>query len=130
MCVAKGIGGGFPLGAVLATADAAKGMTAGTHGTTYGGNPLAMAVGNAAVDMIWTPGFLDHVNDDRQLSATSSLAALVAAHPDVFEERARPGPDAGPEDEAPRSAISSPRRAGQGLLTWRRATMWCACCRR
>ena len=50
MTVAKGIGGGFPLGACLATAEAAKGMTAGTHGSTYGGNPLGMAVGNAVLD--------------------------------------------------------------------------------
>ena len=62
MTVAKAIGGGFPLGAVLATAEAAKGMTVGTHGTTYGGNPLAMAVGNAALDMVLSPGFLEHVN--------------------------------------------------------------------
>ena len=61
MCVAKGIGGGFPLGACLATAEAAKGMTAGTHGSTYGGNPLGMAVGNAAIDMVLEPGFLEHV---------------------------------------------------------------------
>ena len=57
MCLAKGIGGGFPLGACLATAEAAKGMTAGTHGTTYGGNPLAMAVGNAALDLVLRRAF-------------------------------------------------------------------------
>ena len=61
MSVAKGIGGGFPLGACLATAEAAKGMTVGTHGTTFGGNPLAMAVGNAVLDVVLAPGFLDHV---------------------------------------------------------------------
>ena len=85
MCVAKGIGGGFPLGACLATAAAAKGMTAGTHGSTYGGNPLAMAVGNAAIDMVLASGFLDHVqtvgNYMRQ-----QLAGLIAEHPSVFEE--------------------------------------------
>ena len=58
MAVAKGIGGGFPLGACLATTEAGKGMTAGTHGTTYGGNPLAMAVGNAVLDVVLAPGFL------------------------------------------------------------------------
>jgi len=82
---AKGIGGGFPIGAVLATADAAKGMTAGTHGSTYGGNPLGMAVGNEAVTMMLEEGFLDSVamagNYLRQ-----QLAGLVASHPDVFEE--------------------------------------------
>jgi acetylornithine/N-succinyldiaminopimelate aminotransferase len=85
MCVAKGIGGGFPLGACLATAEAAKGMTAGTHGSTYGGNPLGMAVGNAAIDMVLAPGFLEHVqtvgNYMRQ-----QLAGLIAEHPSVFEE--------------------------------------------
>ena len=57
--LAKGIGGGFPLGAFLATAEAAKGMGVGTHGTTYGGNPLAMAFGNAVLDIVLAPGFLD-----------------------------------------------------------------------
>jgi acetylornithine/N-succinyldiaminopimelate aminotransferase len=84
MCIAKGIGGGFPLGATLATADAAKGMTVGTHGTTYGGNPLAMAVSNEAIDMILEPGFLDHVNKVANY-LHQQLGALVAAHPHVFE---------------------------------------------
>ena len=84
MTVAKGIGGGFPLGAVLATAEAAKGMTVGTHGTTYGGNPLAMAVGNAAIDIVLAPGFLDHVNKVANY-LHQQLGALVAGHPDLFE---------------------------------------------
>jgi len=58
---AKGIGGGFPMSACLATADAARGLTAGVHGTTFGGNPLAMAIGNATLDVILAPGFLDRV---------------------------------------------------------------------
>ena len=74
MAIAKGIGGGFPMGACLATAEAAKGMTAGTHGTTFGGNPLGMAVGNAVLDLVLAPGFLEHVQQDRQLSAASSWA--------------------------------------------------------
>ncbi|HEV7277110.1 MAG TPA: aspartate aminotransferase family protein [Devosiaceae bacterium] len=61
MAVAKGIGGGFPLGACLATAEVAASMVPGTHGSTYGGNPLACAVGNAVLDRILAPGFLDHV---------------------------------------------------------------------
>ena len=61
MAIAKGIGGGFPVGACLATEEAAQGMTAGTHGSTFGGNPLAMAVGNAVLDVILADGFLDHV---------------------------------------------------------------------
>ena len=84
MTVAKGIGGGFPLGAVLATAGAANGMTVGTHGTTYGGNPLAMAVGNAAIDLALAPGFLDHVNKIANY-LHQQLGALVAGHPDLFE---------------------------------------------
>jgi acetylornithine/N-succinyldiaminopimelate aminotransferase len=85
MTVAKGIGGGFPLGACLATAEAARGMTAGAHGTTFGGNPLAMAVGQAVVDEIVAPGFLDHVRQVG-LYAKQRLAGLVDAHPDVFAE--------------------------------------------
>jgi acetylornithine/N-succinyldiaminopimelate aminotransferase len=84
MCIAKGIGGGFPLGATLATAEAAKGMTVGTHGTTYGGNPLAMAVGNAAIDLATAPGFLDHVNKVANY-LNQQLGALVAGHPGIFE---------------------------------------------
>lgn len=84
MMVAKGIGGGFPLGAVLATEDAASGMTAGTHGSTYGGNPLACAVGCAVMDVIATPAFLAEVN--RKAGALrQGLEGLVAAHPGVFE---------------------------------------------
>jgi acetylornithine/N-succinyldiaminopimelate aminotransferase len=84
MTVAKALGGGFPVGAVLATAEAGKGMIVGTHGTTYGGNPLAMAVGNEAVGMILEPGFLDHVNRIAGY-LQQQLGALVAGHPDVFE---------------------------------------------
>jgi len=84
MTVAKALGGGFPVGAVLATAEAGKGMTVGTHGTTYGGNPLGMAVGNEAIDIILEPGFLDHVNRIAGYFQ-QQLGALVAGHPDVFE---------------------------------------------
>lgn len=63
MAIAKGMGGGFPVGAFLATADAASGMTRATHGSTFGGNPLAMAVANTAFDMIMEPAFLAHAND-------------------------------------------------------------------
>ena len=84
MTVAKALGGGFPVGAVLATAKAAKGMTVGTHGTTYGGNPLAMAVGNEAIDMILEPGFLDHVGKIANY-LHQQLGGLIAAHPHVFD---------------------------------------------
>ncbi|HCT33998.1 acetylornithine transaminase [Sulfitobacter pontiacus] len=84
MMVAKGIGGGFPLGAVLATENAASGMTAGTHGSTYGGNPLGCAVGNAVVSIIGTDAFLEDVNRKAGLMR-QKLEGLVASHPDVFE---------------------------------------------
>lgn len=84
MMVAKGIGGGFPLGAVLATEEAASGMTAGTHGSTYGGNPLGCAVGCTVIDVVSDPAFLDEVNRKSAL-LRQKLEGLVAAHPDVFE---------------------------------------------
>ena len=65
MGLAKGLGGGFPIGAVLGTAEASKGMTPGTHGSTFGGNPLAAAAGNAVLDVILEPGFLERVQQDR-----------------------------------------------------------------
>jgi len=84
MMVAKGIGGGFPLGAVLATERAASGMTAGTHGSTYGGNPLACAVGCAVMDHVAEPGFLEEVRRKSGL-LRQKLEGLIAAHPEVFE---------------------------------------------
>ncbi len=85
MGVAKGIGGGFPFGVCLATAEAAKGMTPGTHGTTYGGNPLAMAVGNAVLDVILEEGFLDQVRDVGLVFA-QGLAAIADQYPDIIDE--------------------------------------------
>lgn len=85
MAVAKGIGGGFPLGACLATEEAASGMKAGTHGSTYGGNPLAMAVGNAVLDVVLADGFLDHVRDVA-LVFRQGLASLKDRFPDIIEE--------------------------------------------
>jgi acetylornithine/N-succinyldiaminopimelate aminotransferase len=84
MMVAKGIGGGFPLGAVLATETAASGMTAGTHGSTYGGNPLGCAVGCAVMDIIADPAFLAEVNRKASLMR-QKLEGLIASHPEVFE---------------------------------------------
>ncbi|WP_367716198.1 aspartate aminotransferase family protein [Nitratireductor sp. GISD-1A_MAKvit] len=84
MAVAKGIGGGFPLGACLATAEAAKGMTPGTHGTTFGGNPLAMAVGNAVLDVVLEDGFLEEVGR-KGLQFRQSLAAVADEFPDIIE---------------------------------------------
>lgn len=84
MMVAKGIGGGFPLGAVLATERAASGMVAGTHGSTYGGNPLGCAVGVAVVEIIADDAFLAEVTRKGALMR-QKLEGLVAAHPTVFE---------------------------------------------
>ncbi len=85
MTAAKGLGGGFPVGACLATADAAKGMTAGTHGSTFGGNPLAMAVGQAVLDVLLADGFLDDVAR-KGLYLKQRLAAVVDSHPDLVDE--------------------------------------------
>ncbi|HYD68681.1 aspartate aminotransferase family protein [Azospirillum sp.] len=83
MAVAKGIGGGFPLGACLATEKAAVGMTPGTHGSTYGGNPLATAIGNAVLDVMLAPGFLQGVEKVGR-TLHRRLAGLVDAHPQVY----------------------------------------------
>jgi acetylornithine/N-succinyldiaminopimelate aminotransferase len=85
MAVAKGIGGGFPVGCFMATSEAAKGMVAGTHGSTYGGNPLAMAVGNAVLDAVLEPGFLDRVRD-MGLRLKQELARVKDENPGVVEE--------------------------------------------
>ncbi len=85
MAIAKGIGGGFPIGACLATEQAAAGMTAGSHGSTFGGNPLAMAVGNAVLDEVLKPGFLEAVRS-RALRLKQALAELPDTFPEVFEE--------------------------------------------
>lgn len=85
MMVAKGIGGGFPLGAVLASEQAASGMVAGTHGSTYGGNPLGCAVGAKVVQIISDPAFLAEVSRKGAL-LRQGLEGLVASHPAVFAE--------------------------------------------
>ena len=85
MCVAKALGDGFPVGACLATTEAAAGMTVGAHGSTYGGNPLAMAVGMAAFEEISRPELLEHVRDVSNYFA-QQLAGLRDRHPDVILE--------------------------------------------
>lgn len=84
MMVAKGIGGGFPLGAVLATEKAAAGMTAGTHGSTYGGNPLACAVGARVMELMTEDAFLPRVNAAAG-RLRQGLEGLVASHPQIFD---------------------------------------------
>ncbi|MFS8367107.1 aspartate aminotransferase family protein [Acetobacter oryzifermentans] len=83
---AKGLGGGFPIGAILTTETIAKAMTPGTHGTTFGGNPLACAAGNAVLDVILAPGFLDQVCA-RAALLDELLDSLVADAPDIFAQR-------------------------------------------
>jgi acetylornithine/N-succinyldiaminopimelate aminotransferase len=85
MAIAKGIGGGFPMGACLATEKAAQGMTVGSHGSTFGGNPLAMAVGNAVLDVVLADGFLDRVRQ-AGLLLRQKLARLADQHPSVIAE--------------------------------------------
>ena len=85
MPIAKGIGGGFPLGALLATEDAARGLVPGTHGSTFGGNPLATAVGYAVLGAVLEPGFLEGVQQ-KALRIKQALAAIKDAHPDLVEE--------------------------------------------
>jgi len=85
MSIAKGIGGGFPLGAVLATERAAAGLTPGTHGSTFGGNPLATAVGAAVLDVVLEPGFLDAVQQ-KALRLRQSLARIQDQFPSVVSE--------------------------------------------
>lgn len=85
MALAKALGGGFPIGACLATETAASGMVAGSHGSTFGGNPLGCAVANAVVDVMSEPGFLEQVCQRAGLFR-QKLEALQASHPDVIEE--------------------------------------------
>jgi acetylornithine/N-succinyldiaminopimelate aminotransferase len=85
MALAKALGGGFPIGACLGTKDASKGMTAGTHGSTFGGNPLAMAVANAVLDEVTAPGFLEHVRDT-SLLLKQRLAELKDRYASVIAE--------------------------------------------
>ena len=85
MGLAKALGGGFPMGAFLTTAAAGKGMTAGTHGSTFGGNPLAMAAGNATLDVMLAPGFFERLRRVALL-LKQRLAEMKDRHPDVIDD--------------------------------------------
>jgi acetylornithine/N-succinyldiaminopimelate aminotransferase len=85
MSLAKALGGGFPIGAVLATAEAASGMAPGSHGSTFGGNPLAVAAANAVLDVMLKPGFFDHVQR-MSLLLKQKLASVVDRYPSVLAE--------------------------------------------
>jgi len=115
MTLAKGLGGGFPLGACLATADAAKGLTTGTHGTTFGGNPLAMAIGNAVLDIVLAPGFVERVAR-LGLVLRQKLAELRDHHPGIIEEIRGEGLIVGLKVKVTPAAFAAAARA-EKLLT-------------
>jgi acetylornithine/N-succinyldiaminopimelate aminotransferase len=115
MMVAKGIGGGFPIGAVLASEAAATGMGAGTHGSTYGGNPLGCAVGAAVLEILGEPGFLAEVNRKAGLFR-QGLEALVAGHPGVFEGQRGAGLMLGLKCRVPPAEVVKAGH-GAGVLT-------------
>ena len=114
MAVAKGIGGGFPMGGCLATEAAAKGMTLGTHGSTYGGNPLAMAVGNAVLDLVLEESFLDHVRN-MGILFKQRLAELKDTYPRVIAEVRGEGLLLGLRAQGPAAELVTALRA-EGLL--------------
>jgi acetylornithine/N-succinyldiaminopimelate aminotransferase len=115
MSVAKGIGGGFPMGACLATARAARGMTVGTHGTTFGGNPLAMAVGNAVLDVVLEPGFLARV-ERSGLLLRQRLAELKDRHPAIIAEIRGQGLILGLRTHVPNTDLIAAARAHKLIL--------------
>lgn len=115
MALAKGLGGGFPVGACLATAEAAKGMTAGSHGSTFGGNLLAMAVANAVLDVVLAPEFLEQVRA-RGLRLKQKLAAICDEHGDIVGGVRGEGLLLGFECHVPNSEVVS-AAVSQGLLT-------------
>lgn len=114
MGIAKGIGGGFPVGACLATEDAASGMVAGTHGSTFGGNPLAMAMGNAVLDVILENGFLESVQQ-KSILFRQHLAELIDTFPDLLEDVRGVGLMIGMKAKVPNVEIMQAMRE-QGLL--------------
>jgi acetylornithine/N-succinyldiaminopimelate aminotransferase len=115
MALAKALGAGFPIGACLTTAEAGKGMTAGTHGSTFGGNPLAMAAGNAVLDVVLAPGFLDHVRRVALLFR-QRLAELKDRFPAVIAEVRGEGLLLGLRAVVPNGEFVDALRA-EGLLT-------------
>jgi len=114
MAVAKGIGGGFPVGACLATEEAAKGMTAGTHGSTYGGNPLAMSVANAVLDVVLEQGFLEEVQITSE-RLCQKLAQLKDMHPSIVADIRGEGLLLGIRTHIPNTDLVNAMRA-EGML--------------
>jgi acetylornithine/N-succinyldiaminopimelate aminotransferase len=115
MTSAKALGGGFPMGACLATADAAKGLTPGTHGSTFGGNPLAMAAAHAVLDVMLAPGFFDGVKKT-SLRLKQRLAELKDRHPAIIAEIRGEGLLIGMRTEVPNGDLVAELRADK-LLT-------------
>lgn len=115
MAIAKGLGGGFPIGACLATEAAAEAMTPGSHGSTFGGNPLACAVGSAVLDIVLADGFLDEVNR-KALLLKQRLASLVDQFPDVFSELRGLGLLLGLKCRLPAATVLSAARDAKLLL--------------
>jgi acetylornithine/N-succinyldiaminopimelate aminotransferase len=115
MAIAKGIGGGFPMGACLATDEAAAAMTPGVHGTTFGGNPLAMAVGNAVLDVVLDEGFLDEVRR-KGLLMKQGLAAIADEFPEVIETIRGSGLMLGVKCKVPNAKVAAALR-DQKLLS-------------
>ncbi len=116
LATAKGIGGGFPMGACLATEKAAAGMVVGTHGSTYGGNPLAMAAGQAVFDVILEPGFLDSVKAKGE-RLRGALEQMIPNHDDLFEGVRGMGLMLGIKMKSDSRAFVAHCRDHHGLLT-------------
>src|SRR5260370_36600262 len=114
MAVGKAVGGGFPVGAVLATNEAAKGMTAGTHGSTFGGNPLAMSAANATLDIMLAPGFFDHVKKIGILFK-QRLAEIKDRYPSLIAEVRGDGLLVGLRAAVPAGQLVSALRAEEML---------------
>jgi acetylornithine/N-succinyldiaminopimelate aminotransferase len=115
MALAKALGGGFPVGACLTTAEAGKGMTAGTHGSTFGGNPLAMAAGNAVLDVMLAPGFFERLRATALL-LKQRLAEMKDRHPGVIAEVRGEGLLIGLRSVVPNGQLVDALR-GEKLLT-------------
>src|ERR1700754_3315754 len=115
MSLAKALGGGFPIGACLATAEAASGMTPGSHGSTFGGNPLAIASANAVLDVMLKPGFFDHVQK-MSLLLKQKLASVVDRYPAVLSEVRGEGLLVGVKAVVPSGDLVNALR-GEKLLT-------------
>src|SRR5690242_5655163 len=115
MPLAKALGGGFPIGACLATSEAAVGMTPGSHGSTFGGNPLAVAAANAVLDIMLRPGFFEHVQK-MSLLLKQKLASVIDRYPNVLAEVRGEGLLIGVKAVAPSADLVTALRA-QKLLT-------------